>query len=223
VLFGGDSYSSVSMNDTWTWDGTDWTQQHPAHRPGARDDLGMADDAAAGTVVLFGGRGSCRPCGDFGIRGDTRTWDGTDWTLVRKAHIPPPREGHSIAYDSARGTVVMFGGRDIYHFYSDTWTWDGSRWTNHPAASISLRPRSGSPGTSIHIKGHGFTAFKSVEITFVDSTLGVVFLKEFFADTNGTFSGRVRIPSNASPGRQYIQARGRPRRVQKAKRGFTVT
>jgi hypothetical protein len=42
-----------------------------------------------------------------------------------------PRRGHGMAYDSARGVTVLFGG---YHnnpggYYGDTWEWDGARWS----------------------------------------------------------------------------------------------
>ena len=41
--------------DTWSWDGTTWTQQAPAASPPARFLSPMAYDAATGTMVLFGG------------------------------------------------------------------------------------------------------------------------------------------------------------------------
>ena len=53
VLFGG--YDGNAYGDTWTWDGSTWTQQAPATSPGARYGAVMADDAATGNVVLFGG------------------------------------------------------------------------------------------------------------------------------------------------------------------------
>jgi hypothetical protein len=58
VLFGGFSPSvrcDGLLGDTWTWDGTTWTQQVPATRPSVRADGAMAYDAATGTAVLFGG------------------------------------------------------------------------------------------------------------------------------------------------------------------------
>ncbi len=58
VLFGGAGGSTLqALADTWTWDGTTWTKQHPATSPPARQNAAMAYDAATGTVVLFGGAG----------------------------------------------------------------------------------------------------------------------------------------------------------------------
>lgn len=36
------------------------------------------------------------------------------------------RNAHAMAYDSARGVTVLFGGGDALH---DTWEWDGTTWT----------------------------------------------------------------------------------------------
>ena len=57
VLFGGlDNISNppVELNDTWTWNGTTWTQQFPVTSPSARDSAGMAYYPGAGQLVLFG-------------------------------------------------------------------------------------------------------------------------------------------------------------------------
>ena len=37
VLFGGSpSGQGDVVGDTWVWDGTQWTEEHPAHSPPAR-------------------------------------------------------------------------------------------------------------------------------------------------------------------------------------------
>jgi hypothetical protein len=53
----------------------DWTQQHPAVHPDARFTQ-LVTDPASYNVLLFGG--TC--CAFAGIRTDTWTWNGTDWT-----------------------------------------------------------------------------------------------------------------------------------------------
>jgi hypothetical protein len=67
VLFGGFG-SRGNLGDTWTWDGTTWTQQHPATHPRPRYGVSMPYDAATGTAVLFGGQGLRIE------RADTWTW-----------------------------------------------------------------------------------------------------------------------------------------------------
>jgi Kelch motif len=137
VLFGGccrPDTVGIPFDDTWTWNGTTWTEQSPATSPPARLDAAMAYDAATGTVVLFGGDNK------HGYLGDTWTWNGTTWTEQSPATSPPARSGAAMAYDAATGTVVLFGGYSTTSGYlSDTWTWNGTTWTKqspaaHPAA-----------------------------------------------------------------------------------------
>ena len=46
---------------------------------------------------------------------------------------PPARFYHSMAYDSAKGKVVVFGGGDAFgNYLNDTWVWNGSDWTEEP-------------------------------------------------------------------------------------------
>jgi hypothetical protein len=57
VLFGGDSVTATSSNgaarnDTWTWDGSTWTQRHPRHQPPATETPRLADDEARGVLLL---------------------------------------------------------------------------------------------------------------------------------------------------------------------------
>ena len=55
--------------------------------------------------------------------------DCSDWHL-RTTDGPGIRGWHTMAYDSARGTTVMFGGHNGDTVLSgDTWEWDGTTWT----------------------------------------------------------------------------------------------
>jgi hypothetical protein len=117
VLFGGCCNRSGRLfGDTWTWDGTTWTRQHPATSPPLRENAVMAYDAATGTVVLFGGY-------DGSPLDGTWTWDGTTWARQFPATVPPARYASQMAYDAATGTVVMFGGQGTTTMLDDTWTW----------------------------------------------------------------------------------------------------
>ncbi len=136
VLFGGES-SAGRLNDTWTYDGSEWTRQSPATHPPARRSAAMAYDPAIGKVVLFGGVGEG---GEFGLLGDTWTYDGTEWTQQSPATHPPVRNGASMAYDPAIGKIVLFGGEGVTSLLDDTWTYDGSEWTQQsPAAEPPVR------------------------------------------------------------------------------------
>ncbi len=123
VLFSDTNHHGVP-GGTWTWDGTTWTQQHPAASPSPRNGSAMAYDAATSTVVLYGGinyRGS-------GVFNGTFTWDGTTWAKQAPAASPPARWGAVMAYDAATGSVVLFGGVNpdvVINGVVDrgTWTW----------------------------------------------------------------------------------------------------
>jgi hypothetical protein len=218
VLFGG-GFNGTLFNDTWTWDGTDWTQRSPAHAPSARYSLGMTYDAARGQVVLFW-------VVDLNyyylLRGDTWTWDGTDWTRRTPAHAPSGRADLSLAYDAARAQVVLFGGGDLDSQLGDAWTWDGTDWAVPFRASIDLTPSSGPPGTVVQVDGRNFGAHQKVRLLFIDSTLGTEKLGTVTTDGTGAFTTQVTIPSDATLGDQQIKAWGH-HSGQFRFRAFTVT
>jgi hypothetical protein len=142
VIFGG--HDGLPTQDVWEWDGASgaWTNRTPAGvRPPARNSHAMAYDAARGKVMLFGGAAS-------GSRiQDTWEWDGAAgiWTEVTPAGSPPPaRSEHAMAYDAARGKVVLFGGSTGIPI-QDTWEWDGTAatWTDTTPAGDKPTARSG--------------------------------------------------------------------------------
>ena len=148
VLFGGLSSlgNTKMLSDTWTWDGTDWTQQHPATSPPARDDAALAFDSATNQLVLFGG-GSNKPR----IGGlvppplnDTWIWDGSNWIEQHPATSPLPVLSPGLAYDAAQQNLILFGGlyadtTPIRKELNDTWQWTGNNWVQlHPQTSPNL-------------------------------------------------------------------------------------
>ena len=137
VLFGGlDPVGGMPLDDTWTWNGTDWMPTTPLARPPARSLHALAPDDARGRVVLFGGIGSTSKLDD------TWLWDGATWTRAMPAHAPSPRSAHAMAYDPIRRRVVLFGGSaEFGTTLGDTWEWDGTDWTEIHALS-SPTPRS---------------------------------------------------------------------------------
>ncbi len=93
----------------------------------------MAYDAKSGTTLLFGGYS-----GGGKVLGDTWQWDGKDWKQFKPTVSPSARVGSAMAYDSARGKIVLFGGRGKTGLLQDTWEWDGKAWTQrHPKLSPS--------------------------------------------------------------------------------------
>lgn len=137
VLFGGTTVSA-SLNDTWEWDGTSWTNVTPASgNPPVRESFGMAYDAQSGQSVAFSGLGAAGA--DLN---DTWAWDGATWTYVTGAADPPARDHHLMAFDAKTGRVVLFGGNDAAgRPLNDTWARDNVAWSD-------VTPSSGNPPLS---------------------------------------------------------------------------
>src|SRR5580698_10330873 len=95
VMFGGVGYSGV-IGDTWLWNGTNWTPVSPATSLSARSNQTMVYDAAQGQVVMFGGATSAQGSSRLN---DTWFWNGTNWSTVTPATIPPARSSAAMAYD----------------------------------------------------------------------------------------------------------------------------
>jgi uncharacterized protein (TIGR03437 family) len=135
IVFGGTGCNGSGaettvedLNDTWAWDGTNWTQLSPKNSPSARSSFAMAFDATDGQVVLFGGAN-----GNGGDLNDTWIWDGTNWTQESPQASPSARDSYSLAYDSARSQIVLFAGRP--GILADTWLWTGAPLQVNPAIS----------------------------------------------------------------------------------------
>ena len=93
VLFGGDIIGREtweSVNDTWIWDGADWTEATPSISPPARSNAAMA--TLSGVVVMFGGENFEVPP----FYADTWEWDGSQW-VERKVIGPGARFGAVMA------------------------------------------------------------------------------------------------------------------------------
>ena len=131
VMFGGnDSFLIGWSNDTWEYDGVNWTQVTTASSSPKRFGHAMVYDSVRGKMVMFGGFGR------NGFLDDTWEYDGVNWTQIAPANSPSGRHAHAMAYDSVRGKVVMFGGNaGSGNHLNDTWEYDGVDWTQVTTAS----------------------------------------------------------------------------------------
>ena len=124
IMFGGAKTGS-QLNDTWEWDGKIWGDVSPSNPPSTRRDHLMVYDPVRRVVVLFGG--------NDGQSQSDETWeyDGLlkKWAKrTPKTTTPPARQGHGMAFNLARGHVVMFGG-NAPQTLRGTWLWSGEDWT----------------------------------------------------------------------------------------------
>ena len=142
VLYGGwtSPFSIGTGNDeTWEFDGTNWTQAAPVLSPGGFWKHAMCYDLVRGVTVLFGGATNGLP----GATDGTYEYDGTTWVPRVTATTPGWRENHSMCFHTNLGVSVMFGGFNplANSVQNETWTWDGNNWTQVPATGPQPAPR----------------------------------------------------------------------------------
>jgi uncharacterized protein (TIGR03437 family) len=116
LLFGGGPSSGPSnaLSDTWSYDGTNWTQFNNAATPPGRWGHVMAFDTSRGRVVLFGGYGPAYPGG--ADTNDTWEFDGSTWVQVLPQASPPSLVQAAMVYDQSRSRIVMFGGTQAWEY-----------------------------------------------------------------------------------------------------------
>jgi Kelch motif protein len=102
-----------------------WQRPPAAVEPVARDAAAIAYDAMQTEAVMFGGL-------DTGASplSDLWAWRGSHWSPLVPAPGPKPsaRSGHAMAYDAARGEVLVVGGHTQSQRTGETWAWDGLAW-----------------------------------------------------------------------------------------------
>jgi len=136
VMFGGLAQNPFGrIDDTWLFDGTEWTQAVPVNSPPARAGHPLAYDFGRGRVVLFGGYDGAT------LYNDTWEWDGLNWQQMSPATVPPARLSHPLTYHPGRSGCVMFGGNALGSVLADTWLWSGSDWQLISTANVPTPQR----------------------------------------------------------------------------------
>jgi Galactose oxidase, central domain len=131
---------STTLADTWTWDGSTWSQLKTKHVPSApinfADFGGAAGDLGHGKLILVT---SGAPDPDF----LAQTWvlDNGDWQRLHPKHSPLADIFSGPAYDSVSGRLIVQQSQGPHYdcgangcaprprlSYDTTWSWDGSDW-----------------------------------------------------------------------------------------------
>jgi hypothetical protein len=124
VLFGGAGPDGILYDDTWRWDGINWTRIKTPVRPAKRLRHAAAYDRVRHRLVVFGGSTTSIS----GFMDDTWEFDGSSWTKMSPVMRPKARNDHAMTYDPVRKRVILFGGRDADGLLNDLWEWDGRSW-----------------------------------------------------------------------------------------------
>lgn len=128
VLFGGSTSSDGDasmgasgnlLSDTWTWDGSAWTQR-ASSGPSARAEAVVAP--LHGQLILFGGETA-----DGNVSSETWSWNGSTWSAL---DVVGPSARRAAVMTPVGGKLLLFGGLDASGTaLADAWTFDGSNWT----------------------------------------------------------------------------------------------
>jgi len=102
--------------------------------PSGRTKVSLAYDARRGRVVMFGGASTnagSPPLDDL--------WEWhSHWEPLNSLTRPLARHGAAMAYDIARGELVVFGGLGL-SLYADTQIWMGGAWVEREVTGPSPR------------------------------------------------------------------------------------
>jgi Galactose oxidase, central domain len=134
ILFGG--YDGVHRNDTWSFDGKNWTLLSPPLSPPGRAAANMTLDVPSGRLVMFGGFDGQN------YLGDTWIWDGASsrWIQAHPKASPPVATEPMVFTDPVDGHATVYGGYSNPFYQLQTWQWTGTNWRNmNPAHSPTAR------------------------------------------------------------------------------------
>lgn len=154
ILFGGSQMDSggttSSIDDTWEWDGTDWTQvsaggAYPT-TPGTDAHTRMAWNDDLQMLLLFGGQWDTEhgggPGGGISLSKEVWAWNRTSWELIDvcQPYVPGPGfvgpgdvgggiAQHGWCWDPILRKMLLFGG-DVYdptpNETDETWVFGGT-------------------------------------------------------------------------------------------------
>jgi hypothetical protein len=104
VLFSGNPRNGLTLQDTWEWNGSTWTQfsvtEGPVNRLGHR----LVYNSDAQRVCVFGSSG-------YTTGEDLWEWNGSTWTQRTILNTIEEKYTRTLAYDGANHALVTFGGR----------------------------------------------------------------------------------------------------------------
>jgi hypothetical protein len=141
VMFGGIGSSGL-FGDTWVWDGTNWTQiDTSAGAPGPAEcysSFGF-DEAHQQAILLTS-------VSNTSINSRTWSWDGSAWTQLHPVNNPPYLGTAQMAYDRARGELVVstYTDNPTNNNFGSTWAWTGTDWVHRIASRQMPELRTGS-------------------------------------------------------------------------------
>ncbi|MCC7074269.1 MAG: hypothetical protein IT383_23385 [Deltaproteobacteria bacterium] len=144
----------------------------------ARTEMAAAYDEGRNLTFLFGGFSSVPTS-------ETRRFNGSSYTTLAPATVPPARRAAVMTYDPIGARVLMFGGADAAGARHDTWAFNGTDWSLVASDGPTLgsanllfdRSRGlpilvGDEGTTVAVYELVDGAWRAREVEGIDGTLG---------------------------------------------------
>lgn len=148
VLYGGHiaagAEEGTSGDDTWTWNGEDWTRVDGADQPGHRDGPRLV--TAGDKLLLVTGH-------DFNVTyyGDAWRWTGSAWISADRPPRPPGRGSPAVIWSPSDAALYLFGGTGLNPDVGpgnsgkplgDAWKLQDGAWTQLPGTGPPPLPNS---------------------------------------------------------------------------------
>ena len=128
LLFGGQD-GEITLDDTWNWNGSGWTELNPSASPPGLSGPVMAYDPDSHALLLVGGTTASPGAVSTA---STWAWDGSTWRSEPAAAVGAGGEW-ALATDTATKQLILVTGGGSQGVA--TWRWSGGRWLGLDAAA----------------------------------------------------------------------------------------
>lgn len=127
LLVGGACADSLTDEETWEWDGTDWTKLTIKTALFRAYGAAATYDPVRQSVVMYGGTVIYSTA-----RSVTYQWTGTDWVILGDAVKPVPRSLAQFVTDPNNNSIWLFGGLAEAGYIDDFWRYQSTQWSRMP-------------------------------------------------------------------------------------------
>jgi hypothetical protein len=151
LYFGGkNTTAATALAETWSWNGSTWTQIVTSTQPGWNSGTGliaygMGYDVLRDRMVLMGGTRTTAT-----VSAQTWEFDGSDW-ILRGTGPLPGRTGTALAFVLGQARTLVFGGSDGTNPRGDLWQYQTANWPGYTPVGTGC---AGSAGTMTLTNGH---------------------------------------------------------------------
>jgi hypothetical protein len=141
ILFGGQS-KTRSLDDTWTWDGSGWTQAHPATSPPPLDNAQMTYDPMTHDMLLVGVRHFAGlipgpiACSSGSGSSSSGSSSGSATLIVPPVNpLPAIAPAPGATANTGRTPTLSPACSTVVSPSAVTWLWNGGDWSKASAST----------------------------------------------------------------------------------------